>query len=81
MGNEYQAEVVSGRYDASYGTMLKTGKSGQLKTVAPFESGFIIDGPAKCIDVLYKNKKPALVLVAVNNDSLKCLQINHELWR
>ena len=77
-GNEYQAEVSAGRYDASYGVVLKAGKSGQLKAVNPAESGFVIDGPVKHIEVLNNNKKPSWVFVAVNNDSLKCFRINQE---
>ena len=79
-GNEYQAEVSAGRYDASYGLVLKAGKSGKLKVVGPSQSGLAIDGTVKHIKVLSNNNNPAWVLVAVNNDSLQCLRVNQKFW-
>ena len=43
-GNEYQNEVTTGPYDASYGLFLKGNGKGIFKPVTPRQSGFILDG-------------------------------------
>ena len=70
-GNEYQTEVITGRYDASYGCFLKgDGKKG-FKAIAPNQSGFMINGDVKDMKMIINNKKEKLILVAVNNDYMK----------
>lgn len=46
-GNEYQANVMTGRYDASYGMFLKGDGKGDFNSVTPVNSGLIIDGDVK----------------------------------
>jgi hypothetical protein len=75
-GNEYQAEVISGRYDASYGCFLKGSNKKTFTTIAPAESGFVIKGDVKDLSLLPLSNGKRLVLAAVNNDSLRIFQIN-----
>ena len=42
-GNEYQEEVMTGRYDASYGLFLKGDRDKIFRFVPPTKSGFIVD--------------------------------------
>jgi len=70
-GNEYQNEVIAGRYDASFGWFLKGTKNKDFKVFSPGKSGFKIDGDVKDMKMITNAKKEKLVLVAVNNDSLK----------
>ena len=70
-GNEYQTEVMTGRYDASYGCFLKGFKDKTFKSVSPDVSGFKIDGDVKDMKVIATLNKEKLILVAVNDDYMK----------
>jgi len=75
-GNEYQTEVMTGRYDASYGCFLKGSDKKIFTPVPPVQSGFIIRGDVKDMALIRTVKGEKLVLVAVNNDSLRVFRIN-----
>jgi len=75
-GNEYQEEVMTGRYDASYGLFLKGDESKTFQFVPPAKSGFIVDGDVKDMALIPLKNKEKLLLVAVNNDSLRVFKIN-----
>jgi hypothetical protein len=70
-GNEYQTEVMTGRYDASYGCFLKGMKNKTFKAVSPVVSGFKIDGDVKDMKLIITRNNEKLILVAVNNDYMK----------
>ena len=74
-GNEYQAEVNTGRYDASYGCYLKGAGNGNFSTISPATSGFIVNGDVKDMKLVTTLKNQRLLLVAVNNDSLKVFRM------
>ncbi|MBB1286894.1 VCBS repeat-containing protein [Flavisolibacter sp. BT320] len=78
-GNEYQSEVMTGRYDASYGCFLKGGKDKTFRFVPPTSSGFLIDGDVKDMAVIQGPKGEKRLLVAVNNDSLRVFRIKPNL--
>ena len=69
-GNEYQTEVMTGRYDASYGCFLKGGNNKEFKSVSPQTSGFKIDGDVRDMKLITTANNEKLILVAVNNDSM-----------
>jgi enediyne biosynthesis protein E4 len=73
-GNEYQAEVMTGMYDASYGLLLKGDGKGTFKAISPLQSGLIIDGDVKDMKII-KTQKDRLLLVAVNNDKMKVFRL------
>jgi hypothetical protein len=70
-GNEYQAEVITGRYDASYGCFLKGINHKEFKAIPPAVSGFKVDGDVKDIKLITTGDNEKLILVAVNNDYMK----------
>lgn len=74
-GNEYQAEVNTGRYDASYGCYLKGTGNGNFTAISPASSGFIVNGDVKDMKLITTANNQRLLLVAVNNDSLRVLKI------
>lgn len=76
-GNEYQTEVKSGRYDASYGCYLKGGQNLSFETIRPIESGFIVDGDVKDLALIHLANGEKIILVAANNDSLTALRIGN----
>lgn len=69
-GNEYQADVMTGRYDASYGCFLKGNGKG-FTVVPPAKSGLILQGDIKSMAVVHTTGKEPMLAVAVNNDSLR----------
>jgi enediyne biosynthesis protein E4 len=73
-GNEYQTDVMTGRYDASYGLLLKGNSDNTFVAQPPSYSGFITNGDVKNMKLLHA-KDHQLVLVAANNDSLQAFGI------
>lgn len=74
-GNEYQADVITGRYDASYGLFLKGSRDKTFIPVPPVKSGFILDGDVKDMSLITLKNGRRLLLAAVNNDSLRVFGI------
>jgi hypothetical protein len=74
-GNEYQASVMPGRYDASYGLLLKGDGHGGWTPVPPATSGLILDGDVKDMKLLRAGNRMVL-LTAINDQPLKAWQLN-----
>ncbi len=75
-GNDYQTDVMTGRYDASYGCFLQGNAKKIFSAVAPVKSGFIVKGDVKDMAIVQTGKREKIVLVAVNNDSLRAFRVN-----
>ena len=75
-GNEYQSEVMTGRYDASYGCFLRGGRKKIFTPVRPVESGFIVNGDVKDLALIHLPKNKKIILAAISNDSLCAFRIN-----
>ncbi|HWK05854.1 MAG TPA: VCBS repeat-containing protein [Puia sp.] len=73
-GNEYQASVATGRYDASYGLLLTGNRKGDFDPVSPVADGLIIDGDVKDLAII-KTAACRLLLVALNDDKMKAYAI------
>ena len=73
-GNEYQGGVMTGRYDASYGLLLKGSNKGQFETVAPLQSRLIIDGDVRDLKIVTVSKQKIL-LSAVNDSKIKVFTV------
>ncbi|WP_298738093.1 VCBS repeat-containing protein [uncultured Chitinophaga sp.] len=78
-GNEYQADVMTGRYDALYGCLLIGSKEKTFRAVPPVASGFILNGDVKDLALIASPAGGNVVLAAVNNDSLKAFRLNHKI--
>jgi len=76
-GNEYQAEVMNGRYDASYGCLLRGGSNRSFTSVPAAESGFILNGDVKDMAIIRMQNGKKIILAAVNNDSLQVFNVNN----
>ncbi|MEO8412806.1 MAG: VCBS repeat-containing protein [Ginsengibacter sp.] len=74
-GNDYQSEVITGRYDASYGCFLKGSSKKAFTSVPPVQSGFIIKGDVKDLSLIRLLNGEKLILVAVNNDSMRVFKV------
>ena len=73
-GNEYQAEVITGRYDASYGCFLKGGIHNQFLAVPVTASGFFIKGDVRNLSLLPLPGNKELVIAGVNDAALQLFQ-------
>ena len=80
-GNEYQAEVVGGRYDASYGTFLKGDRKKSFKAMPPVASGFVIKGDVKDMKLIQLVNGKKILLAGVNNDALRLFSIQPKTAR
>ena len=74
-GNEYQAEVITGRYDASYGCFLRGGSNKSFTPVPAVRSGFMLTGDIKDMSLIRLSNGEKIVLAAVNNDSLRVFRV------
>jgi hypothetical protein len=75
-GNDYQTEVVTGRYDASYGCFLKGTRNKTFEAVSNVKCGLKLNGDVKDIKLVQLANKQKIILAAVNNDSLRVFKIN-----
>ena len=71
VGNSYDNEVGTGRYDAFEGLYLRGDGRGNFVPVGAAESGFLVDSDAKSmVRITLANQEPLLV-VGSNGDSLR----------
>jgi hypothetical protein len=69
-GNLFNVKPEAGRYDASYGLLLRGDGKGNFKSIPPQESGIHIEGEVRDI-LTVKTKKGTVVILSRNNDSVK----------
>jgi hypothetical protein len=74
-GNEYQASVMTGRFDASYGLLLEGDGKGGWVAVPPVRSGLILDGDVRDLKVVTVGGQ-RVMLAAVNDSKMKAFKIN-----
>ena len=75
-GNEYQVDALTGRYDASYGLFLRGLKALRYEGESPVKSGFLLEGDVRDMKILHNAKKDKMILVGVNNDSMRIFRCN-----
>ncbi len=73
-GNFYGVTPVQGRYDASYGLLLRGDGTGRFEPVDLEASNFVILGQARHMALLRWANDERLILVARNNDKLQILR-------
>jgi len=77
-GNDYQTDVFTGRYDASYGCFLRGGPNKAFTVMPSAKTGFILKGDVKDMTIISLRNKERLILAAVNDDSLRTFKINDQ---
>lgn len=75
-GNEYQTDVMTGRYDASYGLFLSGQQRKKFKAMASVVSGLATKGDIKCLQIIRGSNNHKLILFAVNNGKLSVFRGN-----
>jgi hypothetical protein len=74
-GNFNGVTPVQGRYDASYGLMLRGDGMGALASVDMQSSGLAIEGEVRHMKLLRRSNGETLVLVARNNSTVQVLRV------
>jgi hypothetical protein len=73
-GNFYGVRPIRGRYDASYGLLLRGDGEGHLQPVSMEASGLMIEGQVRDMAFLGRADGERLIVVARNDDSLQILR-------
>jgi enediyne biosynthesis protein E4 len=76
-GNFYGVQPVLGRYDASYGLLLRGMGDGRFEPVDMERSGLVIEGQVRHLAVLRGARGDRLIVVARNNDKPQILRSLH----
>ncbi len=76
-GNEYQADAMTGRYDASCGLLLKGDGKGHFTAVPTRESGLMLDGDTKDLHFIPSASGGLLLLAAINDDNMRLFKLKH----
>ncbi|MBW3468407.1 VCBS repeat-containing protein [Arthrospiribacter ruber] len=71
IGNFYGNETVTGRYDASYGTLLEKNGKGSWTTNHLAGSGFLVEGEGRSLVELQRAEGAALFVAAQHRGKLK----------
>lgn len=74
-GNEYETEVMTGQYDASYGLLLLGGRNKIFTVMPQNKSGIFLRGDTRCLRSIIINKKQ-MILAAINNAKLQVFRLN-----
>ena len=69
-GNFYGVSTYQGRYDASYGLVLRNDGKGNFIALSPVDSGFLLDGEIRDIRPVHTANGP-LIVVARNNAGIQ----------
>jgi len=75
-GNDYQTDVITGRYDASFGCFLRGGADKEFVSVPPGKSGFVLKGDVKDLALIRLATGERIILAAINDDNLGVFRIN-----
>ncbi|HTL08109.1 MAG TPA: VCBS repeat-containing protein, partial [Chitinophagaceae bacterium] len=75
-GNEYQADVMTGRYDASYGLLLKGSSNGRFTAIPMAGSGLALRGDIRSMLWLPGARGQQYLIAAANSDSLQVYKLN-----
>ena len=74
-GNEYQASVLTGRYDASYGLLLRGDDHGGFVAVPPARDGLILDGDVKDLKLIHTGGQ-RILLTAINDQPMRAYHLS-----
>jgi hypothetical protein len=74
-GNLYRAKPEVGRYDASYGVLLRGDGNGNFTSISPQKSGLKMDGEIRDF-ITIQTEQGEIILAARNNDSLVAFKKN-----
>ncbi|MEP7347757.1 MAG: hypothetical protein ABI877_20980, partial [Gemmatimonadaceae bacterium] len=73
-GNDFGFPPNQGRYDASYGLLLRGAGNGQFAAVDLEQSHIAIEGQVRHMVKLHQGKDSTMIVVAKNNGALQLLR-------
>ncbi len=76
-GNFYGVPPVLGRYDASYGLLLRGSGDGRFTPVDLEADGLILNGQVRHLALLHGANGARLIVAARNDTTLQVLRLNH----
>ncbi|HEV9038679.1 MAG TPA: VCBS repeat-containing protein [Puia sp.] len=74
-GNDYEASLMSGRYDASYGLLLEGDGRGGWRVMPPASDGLVLDGDVRDIKLIHAGGDRYL-LTAVNDQPMRAYRLS-----
>lgn len=74
-GNDYEASLMSGRYDASYGLLLEGDGRGGWRAMPPASDGLILDGDVRDIKMIRVGGGRYL-LAGVNDQPMRAFRLS-----
>jgi len=75
-GNDFGVPPVLGRYDASYGVVLRGMGGGRFAPLDLETSGLVLDGQVRHIKTVRRSNGGPLIVIARNDDKLQVLQVS-----
>ncbi len=75
-GNFYENNIQMGRYDASYGNLLRGNGDGTFEAMSLENSGVLVPGQTRDMQLISLANGKQVVIFARNRDSLKMLEWN-----
>lgn len=70
-GNFYGVTPYEGRYDANNGTVILNKNNSEFKAADPLQTGFMVEGEARDIQLIKTQRGKKILAVARNNNSIK----------
>ncbi|HTJ48961.1 MAG TPA: VCBS repeat-containing protein [Cyclobacteriaceae bacterium] len=77
IGNKYNQEVVSGRFDSSYGLVLFNKSDNHFESLKPEQSGLFVNGDGRALVRFEMAGNKSAVIASVNNEKVSCHIINN----
>ncbi|PRY41923.1 VCBS repeat protein [Spirosoma oryzae] len=74
-GNFYGVSMYQGRYDASYGLIMRNDGKGRFTTLSPIDSGFLLYGEIRDIRQV-KTVSGTLLAIGRNGNSMQLMRMN-----
>jgi enediyne biosynthesis protein E4 len=75
-GNQYEFKPQFGRLDANFGSVLLGSKSGKYSWLPYANSGFVINGEVRKLNVVKNKNKSISILAVINNAQPKIFNLN-----
>ncbi|HEX7021057.1 MAG TPA: hypothetical protein VF159_13655, partial [Gemmatimonadaceae bacterium] len=75
-GNDFGVPPLYGRYDASYGVLLRGAGGGRFQPVDLTRSGLVLDGQVRHMKMLRAADGGRLIVVARNGGALQILRVS-----
>ncbi|MBC8111854.1 MAG: hypothetical protein H7Y04_12405, partial [Verrucomicrobia bacterium] len=78
VGNDFSPETLTGRYDASIGTVLQGDGKGNFKVLPLNKTGFLVKGDAKTLTEITLGNGKKIFLITRNRDNLQAFEKNNK---